>query len=90
MSRKERKIQGLREHAGGAGEECTEALDREEALELLDKYRVEYIYVGELERHYYLQQGLEKFDRMLGTDLELVYVNPGVQIYRVLPDSLRF
>ncbi|MFH1559860.1 MAG: DUF2298 domain-containing protein [Chloroflexota bacterium] len=62
----------------------------EETLELLDKYRVEYIYVGELERHYYPQMGLDKFDRMLGTDLELVYVNPAVQIYRVLPDSPHF
>jgi YYY domain-containing protein len=58
----------------------------EEALVLLRKYQVEYIYVGGLERHYYPQQGLDKFDRMVGTDLELVYTNPTVQIYRVLPD----
>ncbi|MBF8266922.1 MAG: hypothetical protein HW388_430 [Dehalococcoidia bacterium] len=57
---------------------------REEALELLGKYRVEYIYVGEIERHYYSPQGLEKFDRMVGTDLELAYTNPEVKIYRVL------
>ena len=63
--------------------------NREEALKLLGKYQVEYIYVGELERHYYPQQGLDKFNGMVGTDLELVYVNPAVQIYRVLPDSLR-
>jgi uncharacterized membrane protein len=54
------------------------------ALQLLGKYRVEYIYVGELERHYYPERGLEKFQGMVGTDLELVYSNPGVQIYRVL------
>ena len=64
--------------------------DHEEALKLLDKYQVEYIYVGELERHYYQQQGLDKFDSMLGTELELVYVNSTVQIYRVLTDFLRF
>ena len=63
--------------------------DREEALELLDKYRVEYIYVGELERHYYTERGLDKLDGMVGTDLELVYTNPGVQIYRVIQGSLR-
>jgi YYY domain-containing protein len=62
---------------------------REEALELLDKYQVEYIYVGELERHYYPQRGLDKFDGMLGTDLELAYDNPEVKIYRVIPDALR-
>jgi uncharacterized membrane protein len=59
--------------------------NRENALQLLDKYQVEYIYVGELERHYYPAQGLEKFERMLDTDLELVYANQAVQIYRVLP-----
>jgi len=60
--------------------------NRENALKLLSKYQVKYIYVGELERHYYPEQGLEKFERMLDTDLELVYANPTVQIYRVLPD----
>ena len=58
----------------------------ESAMQLLDRYQVEYIYVGELERHFYPEQGLEKFERMLDTDLELVYANPTVQIYRVLPD----
>ena len=59
--------------------------NREDALKLLRKYQVEYIYVGELERHFYPQQGLQKFELMLGTDLELVYTNQAVQIYRVLP-----
>jgi uncharacterized membrane protein len=63
--------------------------DREEALELLGKYRVEYIYVGELERHFYSQEGLDKFADMVGTELELAFFNSAVQIYRVLPNSLR-
>jgi YYY domain-containing protein len=61
-------------------------VNRETALGLLDKYQVEYIYVGELERHYYIEQGLAKFEAMLDTDLELAYANPAVKIYHVLPD----
>ena len=60
--------------------------NREDALELLGKYQVEYIYVGELERHFYPEQGLEKFNGMLGADLGLAFANPGVQIYQVLSD----
>jgi YYY domain-containing protein len=59
---------------------------REEALVLFDKYQVEYIYVGEIERHYYPVQGLEKLEHMRDRDLELVYANPEVRIYQVLPD----
>jgi uncharacterized membrane protein len=47
---------------------------------------VEYIYVGELERHYYPEHGLAKFEDMLDTDLELSYINPAVKIYRILHD----
>ena len=60
--------------------------NREDALALIHKYRVEYIYVGEIESHYYPVQGLEKFERMRDTDLELVYANPEVRIYHVLTD----
>jgi YYY domain-containing protein len=60
--------------------------DSEEALELLDKYQVEYIYVGELEHHFYAERGLDKLDDMVGTHLELAYANPGVQIYRVITE----
>ncbi|MDE2941411.1 MAG: DUF2298 domain-containing protein, partial [Chloroflexota bacterium] len=43
------------------------------ALELMDKYSVEYVYVGEIERHYYPDAGLDKFGQMVGTLLELAY-----------------
>ena len=61
----------------------------EVALDLLDQYGVEYVYVGEIERHYYPARGLEKFPQMVGTHLELAYSNPTVEIYRVLPPALR-
>ena len=56
----------------------------EDALRLLHKYDVEYIYVGDIERHYYPERGLEKFRSMVGAELELAYSNPTVEIYRVL------
>ena len=58
--------------------------NREDALRLLDKYEVEYIYVGDIERHFYPQRGLDKFSRMVGEELELAYSNPTVEIYRVV------
>ncbi len=61
--------------------------NREDALRLLDKYDVEYIYVGDIERHYYPRSGLDKFPRMVGADLELAYSNPTVEIYRVKRDA---
>ena len=56
---------------------------------LVHKYNVKYIYIGDIERYFYPEEGLEKFDRVIGTDLSLAYSNPGVNIYRVLnkPDS---
>ena len=45
------------------------------ALELMDKYGVEYVYIGDIERHYYPDTGLQKFSEMLGTHLELAYSN---------------
>ncbi len=64
--------------------------DIDETLRLLDKYQVEYIYVGEIERHYYPQRGLDKFSLMVDTDLDLAYSNPTVEIYRVLQDESPF
>ena len=58
------------------------------ALELMAKYGVEYVYVGEIERHYYPERGLDKFREMLGEHLELAYSSPTVEIYRVLPPAL--
>ena len=53
--------------------------------ELLERYEVDYIYVGEVERLYYPASGLEKFDRMVedGT-LWLDYENQRVKVYRVV------
>ncbi len=61
-----------------------------DALRLLRKYEVEYIYVGDIERHYYPERGLDKFRRMVGAELELAYSNPTVEIYRVVQGDPRF
>jgi len=57
------------------------------AMILLRYYHVRYIYVGDLERYAYGQQsraGLDKFDRMVGDTLSVVYRSDGVTIYEVL------
>jgi len=56
----------------------------EEALNLLNKYGVKYVYVGELERLYYPKYGLHKFDIMEGNQLEKIYNNSDVDIYKVI------
>ena len=54
------------------------------ALKLLDDYGVTYIVVGDLERVYYLADGIAKFDLMVaGGTLDLAYANHGTKIYRV-------
>ena len=64
--------------------------DVENARRLIEKYGVRYVYVGQLERLYYPQAGLEKFERMAQYGLlSPVYPtpdspNPEVRIYRVL------
>ena len=59
--------------------------DINEALVLLEKYDVSYVYVGQLEWTYYNPEGLNKFDRMVEMGyLEEVYRNPGTSIYRVV------
>jgi uncharacterized membrane protein len=50
---------------------------------LLSKYRVRYIYVGDLERAYYNARGLAKFDEMQD-ELRPVYQKDGVTIYEVV------
>ena len=56
----------------------------ESAVEFLRKYRVQYVIVGQLERAYYPSQGLGKFQAMAGRELDLVFQNEGVQIYKVV------
>jgi uncharacterized membrane protein len=50
--------------------------------QLLDRYNVEYVYVGPLERLYYDANGLSKFDQANGL-WSLVYQNEQVKIYQV-------
>jgi YYY domain-containing protein len=58
--------------------------DLAEALDILDRYDVGYIYVGELENTYYAPQGLAKFDLMVEMGLlDKVYNTESVSIYEV-------
>jgi uncharacterized membrane protein len=55
------------------------------AKEILDRYDVSYVYVGDLERAHYPASGIEKFAKM--TDMGLlkqIYANPGVTIFEVV------
>ncbi len=56
--------------------------DLAQTKKLLNLYHVQYIYVGSLERLYYDENGLNKFDQ--ANDLwKLVYQNGQVKIYQV-------
>ena len=59
-----------------------------EALSLIRKYGVSYIYVGQLERLYYDDAGLSKFDGALAGALDRVFVTDDVVIYRVRDGAL--
>ena len=63
--------------------------DTELSLNLLDKYKVKYIYVGDIERHYYPEEGIAKFSEMLGSSLSMAYKNERVTIYEIIPDNAR-
>ena len=58
--------------------------DGEEAIALLRKYNVEYIYVGTIEKEKYGSEVLLKFASHPET-YDPVYEKEGVTIYRVLP-----
>jgi len=58
--------------------------DAEEAIALLSRYNVEYIYVGTLERESYETEGLLKFASHPET-YDPVYEKKDVTIYQVLP-----
>ena len=51
------------------------------ALQILRRYDVRYVFVGQLERHYYDRAGLAKIPELPG--VSRVYDRAGVQIYRV-------
>jgi YYY domain-containing protein len=54
------------------------------AWDILRFYDVQYIIVGDLERAYYLPQGLDKFNRMVEMGLlEIVYEQGTTAVYRV-------
>jgi YYY domain-containing protein len=55
------------------------------ARAILQKYDVEYIYIGQLERVYYTAEGIAKFEQMVTLgDLTRVYQEDGVTIYRMV------
>ncbi len=57
--------------------------DRTTALDILDTYRVNYLYVGSVERAFYPPEGIRKFEGMVGMFLDVAYQQEGVVIYRV-------
>ncbi|MFN2189184.1 MAG: DUF2298 domain-containing protein, partial [Candidatus Promineifilaceae bacterium] len=57
----------------------------EQAMAILEKYGVQYVYSGQLEWIYYPPSGLVKFDEMVDQGLlDEVYRNGGVSIYEVV------
>ena len=59
-----------------------------QAVTLLRRYEVRYVVVGRLERLYYPEAGLTKFDSGLGGALEVVFRNQELTIYEVRPEVL--
>lgn len=56
-----------------------------EAVALIEKYDVEYIFAGQLEHVYYSPAGMGKFNEMVEAGyLEEVYRNEGTSIFRVV------
>ncbi|MDE2901143.1 MAG: DUF2298 domain-containing protein, partial [Chloroflexota bacterium] len=57
---------------------------KEEAVDLLWKYRVDYVYIGQTERQYYPEEGLAKFEALAEEGvLSVAYENPEATVYRV-------
>jgi uncharacterized membrane protein len=69
--------------------------DIDEKESILRRYNVEYVVVGDLERIYPIannecmpsgsQAGIDAFDAMVGTTLEVAHASRGTTIYHVLP-----
>jgi YYY domain-containing protein len=57
--------------------------DYARVADLAKRLHIKYIYVGQLERIVYPAAGLAKFDRAVGSYLDLVYENPRTKIYQV-------
>ena len=62
--------------------------ETELTIKLLKKYNVKYIYVGQVERLYYPNSGLEKFNQALAYLFEKIIVNDKVTIYRLKENML--
>jgi len=68
----------------GLARELYETTLPERALEIIRELRIQYIYVGKLERTVYAAAGVEKFDRMATERaLRVVFRNAEVTIYQV-------
>jgi YYY domain-containing protein len=64
---------------------CYNTTDVSQAEEILDRYAVRYVYVGEYERAYYDQSGLDKFRSMVEQGLlRVAYEAHGVTLYEVM------
>jgi uncharacterized membrane protein len=61
--------------------------DSARALDIIKKYGVEYVFVGDEENFIYPEEGLEKFKGGLDGRLELAYENPAIQIWHVIPED---
>jgi uncharacterized membrane protein len=65
------------------GQEFFTTQDIGRTRELMDQLHVDYIYVGQLEHILFSDASLRKFDALVATgDLQVVYRNPHVVIYR--------
>ena len=70
------EVQGTRKQDVEQAYKTTSA---DEARDILEKYGVEYVYVGRLEKEAYGEAGLAKF----ASFMEVAYQNEGVTIYRL-------
>ncbi len=61
--------------------------DAAEALDLMRKYDVEYLYLGQLERLYYPSDGLAKFAGAMSPHLDEAYRTDDVRIYRLREEA---
>ncbi len=61
--------------------------DMQQAHDILRKYDVEWVIVGDEERFNYPAEGLTKFEQGLGGTLELAYHNDSMQVWHVIPDD---
>jgi len=53
-------------------------------MRMLHEYNVSYIYVGPVERLYFSERGIAKFEALVGAELERFFSNETVSVYRVL------